>query len=151
MSKMNAFHFLNDFCALILKTDGYSRFYAKNDDWMTRQDKTRWVRARGRMVSVSGIQPGLTRGRKMSSRYALYFRRDKTKKAQRLIRWAFEFGSPCRGKTQTDRYYVLLGLRLYWDSLGLRQMYLSVYLKSIASFLPYSLLHFRLSTLYDVS
>ncbi|MFH4617861.1 hypothetical protein [Vibrio furnissii] len=101
MSKMNAFHFLNDFCALILKTDSYSRFYAKNDGWVTRQDKTRQDemgegRAHGRMVSVSGIQPGLTQGRKMSSRYALYFRRDKTKKAQRLIRWAFEFGSPCK-------------------------------------------------------
>lgn len=55
MSKMNAFHFLNDFCALILKTDGYIRFYAKNDGWVTRRDKTRWGRARGRMVSVSGI------------------------------------------------------------------------------------------------
>ncbi len=138
---MNAFHFLNDFCALTLKTDGYSRFYAKNDGRVTRQDKTRWVRARGRMVSVSGIQPGLTQGRKMSSRHALCFRRDKTKKAQRLIRWAFEFGSPCRGKTQTDRYYVLLGLSLYWDGLGLRQMYLSVYLKSIASlFLVFDIL-----------
>lgn len=41
MSKMNAFHFLNDFFALILKTDSYSHFYAKNDDWVTRQDKTR--------------------------------------------------------------------------------------------------------------
>ncbi|WJG22446.1 hypothetical protein [Vibrio furnissii] len=96
MSKMNAFHFLNDFCALILKTDGYSRFYAKNDDWMTRQGAIGESRAHGRMVSVSGIQPGLTQGRKMSWRYALYFRRDKTKKAQRLIRWAFEFGSPCK-------------------------------------------------------
>ncbi|TRN26938.1 hypothetical protein [Vibrio furnissii] len=96
MSKMNAFHFLNEFYALILKTDSYIHFYAKNDGWVTRQDKTRWVRARGRMVSVSGIQLGLTRGRKMSSRHALYFRRDKTKKAQRLIRWAFEFGSPCK-------------------------------------------------------
>ncbi|WP_238787709.1 hypothetical protein [Vibrio furnissii] len=101
MSKMNAFHFLNDFCALILKTDGYIRFYVKNDGWVTRQDKTRRDetrrgRARGRMVSVSGIQLGLARGRKMSSRHALCFRRDKTKKAQRLIRWAFEFGSPCK-------------------------------------------------------
>lgn len=41
MSKMNAFHFLNDLCALILKTDSYIRFYAKNDGWVTRQDKTR--------------------------------------------------------------------------------------------------------------
>ncbi|MFG0888178.1 hypothetical protein [Vibrio sp. CJQ_6] len=46
MSKMNAFHSLNDFCALILKTDGYSRFYAKNDGWVTRQDKTRQDKTR---------------------------------------------------------------------------------------------------------
>ncbi|MGV1717836.1 hypothetical protein ACT4MC_04330 [Vibrio furnissii] len=55
MSKMNAFHFLNDFYALILKTASYIHFYAKNDGWVTRQGAIGESRARGRMVSVSGI------------------------------------------------------------------------------------------------
>ncbi|WJG26950.1 hypothetical protein QSU96_04305 [Vibrio furnissii] len=67
MSKMNAFHFLNDFCALILKTDSYILFYAKNDGWVTRQDKTRQDeigegRARGRMGSCQRDSAGIDSG-----------------------------------------------------------------------------------------